>query len=99
MNVNSVNTVPSVKKAKKSHPARVGATLTAGVLATSTATSWIMRPDEMHKVVQECGGRNNYIKTFLLGGSILMVMGAVTSSAISGIAKLVTPKKSPKAVN
>lgn len=99
MNVTSVNMNTPVKRQRKSHPGLVGAGITAGVLATSTAASWIRRPDQMKEIVSQCGGKNNYIKTFILGGAILTALGAVANKILAGIASAITPKKPPKAAN
>ncbi len=99
MKCNSVSTNISPRKSGKLNAAKRGAIITAGVLGTSTGISWLTKPDEMRKVVSDYGGKNSYIKNFVLGLALLSAGGAVLNTVMNAVAEKIHYKKPPKAVN
>ncbi len=99
MNLNAVNIQPITRKNNKYKAAKTGAALTAGVLATSTAISWVSRPKDMMQVVKNCGGKGKYVQKYIVGITFLAGVGALINTLLSKVAEKIQPKHPPKAAN
>jgi hypothetical protein len=82
-----------------SHSARKSVAIATGVLSASTLYSWKKQPEKMQKVMQDCGGKSQYIKTFALEMAIVAGVVTITNKALNAASKLVKDKENPTAVN
>ncbi len=89
----------TVKRTRRPSAATRGAATIAGFLGTSTAASWLIKPNAMSEVVKECGGMKNYVKQYLIGIAALSLLGGTTAAVFSKVGDKFIHKKSPKAVN
>lgn len=99
MKCNAVNSTTPTGNNSRFNAAKRGALITSGVLGASTGISWVTKPDEMRKVVRDCGGRNGYVKNFIIGGAVFMTAGAILNTAFQSLSSKIIPKSRPKAVN
>lgn len=98
MKVNTANQPVMQKNNRYAKSAGRGALITAGALTASTAFSWASDSVYMKKVVQDVGGKSNYMKTFALGMGMASAAGALTSMLSTFIISKIVPKKPPKAI-
>lgn len=62
-----------------------GAITTIGVLGLTTTMDYFLRPQALKQTVEKLGGKNKYIKSFLMTAAAFSVIGAAANTATAFI--------------
>ena len=74
-----------------------GAFASSAIYSGFTAVSAFSQQDLFKKVVEEVGGKKEYMKTYLIAMGIIALGGAILGTIVGSISSKLNPSENPKA--
>lgn len=85
MKTNPISTKNNQRANYYKRAALNGAVGTVGILGLSTSIDYFLRPNAIKSTIEQLGGKNKYIKSFVATAGIFALLGAAINTATAFI--------------